>query len=371
MDLSGKKVLVVTSTDNMISQFLIPHIQDMQKMGATVECACNETGFFFDMLKNDYGFTMHKLDIPRIPFTLKIFKAKKELVKLIKENNYDLIHCQQPVGGVLARLAGHICKVPVLYIAHGFHFFKGAPIQNKIIYKTIETAMAKKTDSLVTMNEEDFLAAKKLKAKKVYKINGIGVDLNIYKKEETDESLRKELKINSDDFVVLAVGELNENKNHQTLLNAFNQIKNSKIKLLICGQGHLKSKYESFLKENKMEDRVTFLGFRKDISKIYNLANVFVMLSLREGLPRSMMEAMSNGIPVICSNIRGCNDLIQENKGGILVQPKDFFATKNAIEKLYGDKNLCEEFGERNKEFVKNFSLDVVLKQMREIYKNL
>jgi len=371
MDLSGKKVLVVTSTDNMISQFLIPHIQDMQKMGATVECACNKTGFFFDMLKNEYGFTMHRLDIPRRPFSFKIFKAKDELVKLIKDNKYDLIHCQQPVGGVLARMAGHECKVPVLYIAHGFHFFKGAPLQNKLLYKTVETAMAKKTDALVTMNEEDFLAAKKMRAKKVYKINGIGVDLNKYKNEKADENLRKELNIKDDDFVVLAVGELNENKNHRTLLSAFEQINNKKIKLIICGQGPLKHEFENLIREKKMEDRVSLLGYRKDITSIYNLANIFIMPSFREGLPRSMMEAMVNGIAVVCSNIRGCKDLIWDNEGGILVLPKDAAAMKNATLKLYEDKKLREKFGQRNKEFVKNFSLDVVLAQMREIYKNI
>lgn len=370
MDLNGKKVLVITSTDNMIWQFLIPHIKDMQKMGATVECVCNETDFFFHSLEKEFGLKMHKIDIPRKPLSLKIFKAKRELVRLIKENKYDLIHCHQPVGGVLARLAGKECGVPVLYTAHGFHFFKGAPLQNNL-YKFIEKKLSKKTHSLVTMNDEDFLAAQKMKAKKVYKISGIGVDLNAFKRHEADKSLKDELNIRNNDFVILAVGELNKNKNHEIIIEAFKKIKNSNIKLLICGQGHLKNKLEKLITKYNLHDKVSLLGFRKDISKIYSLSQVFIMTSLREGLPKSMMEAMANGLCVIASNIRGCQDLVKENEGGFLVQPRDSSAIREAIETLYANSQLCESFGEKNKEFVKNFSTEKVLEQMREIYKKI
>ncbi|NCB48495.1 MAG: glycosyltransferase family 1 protein [Clostridia bacterium] len=373
MDLSGKKVLVVTSTDNMISQFLIPHIQDMQKMGATVECACNETDFFFETLKNEYGFTMHKLDIPRKPLSFKLFRAKDELVKLIKKNKYDLIHCQQPVGGVLARMAGHQCKVPVLYIAHGFHFFKGAPLQNKLIYKTIETEMAKKTDALVTMNEEDFSSAKKMKAKKIYKINGIGVDLDKYKlNEELDEvAFRKSLGVEKDDFLILSVAEFTINKNIISIIKAIEDNPNKKIKLILCGRGELQERLKEYVNSHNLQDRVLFLGYRNDISNCIQVSNAVILVSFREGLPKSFLEAMSVGKPLIGSDIRGIKDLIGNNEGGVLIDPYDVATIKNAIQKLYEDKTLCKKFGERNKEFVKNYSIDVVLEQMREIYKNI
>ncbi len=373
MNLKGKKVLVVTSTDNMISQFLIPHIRDMQKQGATVECACNKTDFFYDMLENEYGFTMHKLDIPRKPLSFKLFKAKDQLVKLIKQNEYDLIHCQQPVGGVLARLAGHQCKVPVLYIAHGFHFFKGAPLKNKLIYKTIEKDMAKKTDALVTINDEDYASALKMKAKKVYKINGIGVEMDKYKmdKELDEAEFRKSLGVDSGDFVVLSVAEFTKNKNIISVIKAIESIENRKIKLLLCGRGEQENNLREYVDSHNIQDRVLFLGYRKDISNCIQVANAVVLVSFREGLPKSLMEAMSVGKPMIGSNVRGIRDLIGANEGGILVKPADVTAIKNAIVTLQSDKKLCRKISARNKKFVKNFSLKVVLKQMREIYKNI
>jgi glycosyltransferase involved in cell wall biosynthesis len=373
MDLKGKKVLVVTSTDNMISQFLIPHIQDMQKMGATVECACNETGFFFDMLKNDYGFVMHRLDIPRKPYSFKIFKAKKQLVKLIEDNHYDLIHCHQPVGSVLARLAGKECKVPVLYIAHGFHFFKGAPIQNMLIYKPIENYCAKMTDALVTMNEEDFNSAKKMKAKKAYKINGIGVDLQKYNVDENfnNEEFRKNLGIKKDDFIVLSVAEFIKRKNIISVIKAIEKTKDKNIKLLLCGRGELENELKSYVFKHNLNSKIFFLGYRKDISHCIQISDAVILVSFQEGLPKCFLEAMALGKPLISSNIRGNRDLIQNNEGGILVNPKDVDDIKRAIETLYGNKALCQKFGERNKKFIQNFSTDVVLEQMRKIYKDI
>lgn len=372
MDLNGKKVLVVTSTDNMIWQFLIPHIQDMQKLGATVECACNETGFFFQSLEKETGLSMHKIDIPRKPLSLKIFKAKKELVKLIKKNKYDLIHCHQPVGGVLARLAGDECGVPVLYVAHGFHFYKGAPFQNNV-YKIIEKYLSKRTHSLVTMNDEDYLAAQKMKATKVYKINGIGVELDKYKiNEELDEvSFRKSLNVEEDDFVILSVAEFTINKNIISIIKAIEDTPNKKIKLLLCGRGELQERLEEYVNSHNLQNRVQFLGYRKDISNCIQVANAVILVSFREGLPKSFLEAMSVGKPLIGSDIRGIKDLIGNNEGGLLVPPKDCDAIKDAIEKLYANPQLCKTFGSRNEKFIKNFSTERVLEQMREIYKNI
>lgn len=372
MDLNGKKVLVVTSTDNMIWQFLIPHIQDMQKLGATVECACNETGFFFQSLEKETGLSMHKIDIPRKPLSLKIFKAKKELVKLIKKNKYDLIHCHQPVGGVLARLAGDECGVPVLYVAHGFHFYKGAPFQNNV-YKIIEKYLSKRTHSLVTMNDEDYLAAQKMKATKVYKINGIGVDLEKYKTDKylDEHKFRESLGLNDDDFVLLSVAEFIKRKNIISIINSIEKIRNSKIKLLLCGQGELENSLKAIVKTRRLEENIFFLGYRKDISQIIQISNALILVSFHEGLPKCFLEAMAMGKPLISSDIRGSRDLILENEGGLLVPPKDCDAIKDAIEKLYANPQLCKTFGSRNEKFIKNFSTERVLEQMREIYKNI
>lgn len=373
MNLKNKKVLVVTTTDDMIYRFIVPHIKWMQEQGATVECVCSKTGFFFDEITKETGAKMHEIAFTRFPFTAKNFKGRKQLFKLCKENKYDLIHCHQPVGGVMGRMIGKKFKIPVLYIAHGFHFFKGAPLKNNLIYKTIEKHYAKSTSALVTMNEEDFQAAKKFKAKKVYKINGIGLDLSKYKQDKSKDysALKNELGIKDNDFVVLTVGELNQNKNTEKVFWAIKEIEDSNVKYLVCGEGPRKEEYMKFVKENNLEDRIKILGFRRDVQDILNLADVYVMPSFREGLPKATMEAMAYGLPIIASNIRGCNDLIEQGKNGFLINPKQFQGIKDGIVQIKNNPKLKEEFSKYNLEKIKNYSFEVVFAQMQKIYEEL
>jgi len=368
MDLNGKKVLVVCTTDNMIWQFLLPSINMFKTMGAEVHCACNETGFWFEELKTKNGLVMHKMPFERSPFKPANLKAYKALKKLVKEQKYDLIYCHQPVGGVMGRLVGKKFGVPVLYIAHGFHFYKGCPKKN-LLFKWIETYCAKHTTALVTMNEEDYQASLNMKAKKKYKINGIGLDLNKYKKEEGFDrtQFRKSLGLEDDDFVLLSVGELNENKNTLRLVDAMSEIKNEKVKYLICGQGPLEEEYNKKIAQFGLENRVKLLGFRKDIPNILSSVDCFMMPSYREGLSKAMMEAMAYGLPVIASKIRGNVDLVGNNEGGILVSPSKTDEFRDAIEKLSSDAELNEKFRKRNELVIKEFSEEKVLKEIKNI----
>lgn len=366
--ITGKKILIVTTTDNMIWQFLLPHIKHLQDSGNTVECACNRSGFFFNELVSKFGLTVHEMNFTRFPFSIKNIKARKQLTALCREKNYDIFYCHQPVGGVMGRMMGKTFKKPVIYVAHGFHFFKGAPLQNNLIYKTIEKYYSKYTDALVTMNEEDFEAAKKFKAKKAYKISGIGVDLSKYKKQPENLELKSSLGISKEDTVVLSIGELNKNKNFKTVIESFALIKNPNIKYLICGQGPLKEEFEKTIKALGQENRIRLLGFRSDITDILNLSDIFVVSSFREGLPKAMMEAMAYELPVICSDIRGCHDLVSQNEGGILTQPTDKAGFAEAIEKLAKDKKLQTQMGKTNKENIQDYSIENVLTQMEKIY---
>ena len=373
MDLKNKKVLVVATTDDMIGRFMIPHIQEMQRLGAEVFVACRNTGDFFEETKNATSCEMFDVSFTRFPFTLKNMKGYKKLKKIVKEFKPDLINCLQPVGGVMGRLVSKKFKLPCLYTAHGFHFYKGAPLKNKLIYKTIEKWCSKHTTSLVTMNEEDYQAALKMKAKKVYKINGIGVDFSKYKvdKDFDKQGFKKELGLEEDDFVVASVGELNKNKNTLRLVDAMSKIENKKIKYLICGEGPLHQKYQDKIEKLGLTDNVKMLGFRRDIPKILNCVDLYVMPSFREGLSKSMMEAMAYGLPVVASAIRGNVDLLGKEEGGLLLSPKDTDGFANAFEKLAEDKQLCKKFGERNKTYVQDYSIEKVKAQMEKIYKEL
>ena len=353
--LQNKKILIVTTSDDFIDRFLLPHIKYLEDAGNVVECACNESGFWFKEMEKK-GLVLHKIDFPRNPLSTKLIKARKSLFNLVKQNKYDLIICHQPVGGVMGRMVGHKYKIPVIYVAHGFHFFKGCPKKN-LVYKAVEKHYSRYTDALVTMNEEDYQSALKFKAKRVYKINGIGFDENVYKRSSLEDcnKLKQELNIEDKYFVCVSIGELNDNKNHIAVLKAIAQME----------------EYQNFINENNLQNVVSLLGFRKDIPTILSVANCFIMSSLREGLPRSIMEAEVLGLPCIVSDIRGCRDLVTDGKGGFVIDFSNTDLVTTKINTLKEDKNLCDSFGKFNQEFIKDYTLQVVLQQMKKIYEEI
>ena len=373
MALTNKKIMVIATTDNMIWQFLIPHIKHMQSLGNTIECVCARTGFYFDELKEKHGFTMHEIDFGRNPFKLKNIKGYKQLCKLQEERKFDVVYCQQPVGGLMGRLFGKKFKLPVIYTAHGFHFFKGCSIVNKLLYKPVEKWLSKYTDILITINDEDYQNALKMKAKKAYKINGIGIDDEKIKPEKFDKSaFRKELGLTDEDKVILTVSELNKNKNYITMLETIKILleKNKNYKFVSCGRGVWEKKIKDYAAELGISDNCIFLGFRKDVGRIMQVSDLFFHASHREGLTLSVMEAMSFGLPCVVSNVRGNRDLIVSGKGGFIAEPEDAKAFAIEIENIFNDKDLRKQFSEFNIEESKKYTIEKVKQQLEEIYKN-
>ena len=369
-----KKIMMIATTDNMIWQFMLPHIKYLQEQGNVVECVCAKTGFWFDELKEKHNLVVHEIDFGRNPIKLKNFKAYKKLVQLQKERNFDLVYSQQPVGGMMGRLVGKKFKIPVIYTAHGFHFFKGCPFVNKVIYKPVEKWLSKFTDVLITINEEDYQSALKMKAKQVFKINGIGIDKNKIKVEEFDKvAFRKELGLEPTDKVVLTVSELNENKNYITMLETIKRLveKDKTIKFVSCGTGVWREKIANYAKELGVEKNVVFLGYRKDIGKIMQVSDIFFHASFREGLTLSVMEAMSFGLPCVVSNVRGNRDLVVDGKGGYIAEPTDSqkFAVK--IEYLLNNKEDYNLMGDFNKKESEKYTISQVLTQLAEIYEKV
>lgn len=372
--ISNKKIMLISTTDNMIWQFLLPHINHLQQLGNSVECFCSRTGFWFDELKNKHNITMHEMNFARNPIKLKNFKALKQLKQIQKEKQFDLVYCQQPVGGMVGRLIAKKFKIPCIYTAHGFHFFKGCGIVNKVVYKSVEKWLSKYTDILITINDEDYQNALKMKAKKVFKINGIGIDDNKIKEEEFDKiAFRKELGLNENDKVILTVSEINQNKNYITMLQAIKKLveKDSSIKFVSCGTGVWEEKIKNYALELGIKDNVVFLGYRKDISKIMQISNIFLHASFREGLTLSVMEAMSFGLPCVVSNVRGNRDLIINGKGGFVVEPTDAEGFANKINEILYNESLNQEFSIFNKQESNKYKVEKVIEQLEEIYNQL
>lgn len=360
------KVLILCTTDSMFTNFLVPHVRNMQNKGYYVDCACSITGDFFSILRDKYKFNMHEIGFERNPFRIKNIFAFSKLDALVKKTKYDVIFCHEPVGGAMGRLVGHLNHCKVVYMAHGFHFYKGAPSKMKLYY-WVERFLARWTDVLITINKEDYEASLKFKAKMNLLTNGIGVDTSKFICSPDRTYIRNELGLGNDECILLAVGELIERKNHETIIKAVLKINNPHVHLVIAGDGELKKYLVELIKNLNLESQIHLLGYRRDISKICNSADIFVMPSFQEGLSVALMEAMSCGKPVICSNIRGNVDLIDEGKGGYLVGTKDVDGYAKAILSLVKNVKLQKLLGLYNQEKVKQFDIKEVITQIDKI----
>lgn len=367
-----KKVLFVATVNRHIIGCHLPYLKWFKEQGYEVDVASRGNE------KIEYCDKHFNLPFERFPLKINNIKAYKELKKIINDNHYDIIHCHTPVGGVLARLAARNERkkgTKVLYTAHGFHFYKGAPILNWLIYYPIEKIMAHYTDCLITIVNEDYKFAKKhLKAKEIKHINGIGVNTERLSKEITEgqkSNLRKQLGINEKDIVFSYVAELNKNKNQILLIKTIEKlkVKMPNIKLLLVGDGVLLQTYKDIVKDKELEKNIFILGRRKDINEILSITDIYLASSIREGLGLNVIEAMYKKVPVIVTNNRGHRELIKNEKMGILLNKNtDKQMLEEIIKLLNYPQNKKENIIDTAKQNVEKYVLKNVLKEMTKIY---
>ena len=243
-------------------------------------------------------------------------------------------------------------------MTHGFHFYTGAPKKNWIIFYSIEQWASRLCDIIVTVNREDYQRAKKMHAKSVKYIHGIGINPDRLSKDQTATNIRQELNLNPDDFLVISVGELNENKNHQVIIKALGKLKDPQIHYIICGKGDQLEKLKDLANELGILDNVHFLGYRMDVLDICKQADLFVFPSHREGLPIAPLEAMFCGLPLVTSNIRGPVDFMKEGKTGYLCSPDDVNAFAKNIKNLKMNPQLRIQMGKNCKKAVQPFLIE-------------
>lgn len=359
--------MTATTAKGHLNVFHLPYLKLFMEKGWQVHTASNGDEAV------PYCHAQFSIPIARSPVRFSNGIALIKLIKLMKKECYDLVICHTPMGGVLTRIAALASNTrPVIYMAHGFHFFEGAPFVNSFIYKSMERFLARFTDCLVTINEEDFRAANKFhlrKGGKLFRTDGIGVDIKRIQNKNVDfYSKRKELGISDEAVVVLNVGEFIERKNQKKAIEAISICKNKSIMLLLCGRGELEEELKTTVKAYNLEGRVIFAGFRKDIYKILKISDIFLFTSFQEGLPVAVMEAMTAGLPVVCSNVRGNKDLIEQNKGGFLCQPEDSKTFSSYLDILAEDSALRKKFGKYNSSKSECYSIERVMAQMEEIY---
>ncbi|MBW4846809.1 MAG: glycosyltransferase family 4 protein [Lachnospiraceae bacterium] len=372
----AEKVLVVTTTSGFVPQFEMNNVKYLQLLGYEVHYASNYRTPVYgkDNSRLDgTGIIRHQVDFVRSPFRLSNIKVLINLVKLMKKEQFVLIHCHTPMGGALGRIAAWISKCDaVMYTAHGFHFYQGAPLINQLLYKTMEWTLAHMTDVLVTINQEDYKAALKFKLKNdgaVFYVPGIGIDCKRFSaNEDKRQEIRSQYQIQPDDFILITCGELIKRKNHEAILKALTYIKDDQVKLILCGSGVLEQDIKQKIRDYDLEDRIIMIGYCYNILEHLKAADCFVFPSYQEGLPVALMEAMASGLPVVCSKIRGNVDLIIPEEGGFLVDPRDIKALANSILKLKENHELKKKMGLFNAERIQKFDVEVVNRKMRDIY---
>lgn len=358
----GKRILI-TCTDSMMKQFLEPHVIHLVENGYEVEIACSEVLNRMAEVREDLGIyvKIHQLSMQRSPLSKDNLKGYNEVKQIIDTGHFDLIWTNEPVMGVVTRLAAKRARktgTKVLYMVHGFHFYKGAPLLNWLVFYPIEKRMAHYADCICIINREDYARLQKFNVKKKAYIHGVGINTDRLKPTGNEANIRKELGIPDDAFIVLSVGELNENKNQRVIIQALALLNDPDIHYVLCGKGDQLEHLKALAAQYSLSDRIHFLGYRKDLYGIYTQSDVFAMPSKREGLPVASLEAMYCGLPLITSDIRGLCDVNTQGKNGFLYPPDDVKGFAEGFHSIKNDQDTKRRISENNLETVKPFCIE-------------
>ena len=359
-------VLMVTNKVKTYALGFQNVIGPLTELGHSVVWAADFSQFVAD--KSVIPCPIEQISINTNPLNSGNRQAYKRLIQIIDKYEIEAVVCSTPIGGALARLAAkkrHIS--PVVYEAHGFLFFKGAPLINRTVYKWEEDILAHYTDVLITITEEDYQAAQKLKlrsGRKPYMVHGAGVNVGVEVDIDRAEK-RRSIGVPEDVFVIVSAGELNKNKNTEVIVQALKDVEGAHY--VACGVGPEKDNLEKLAQELGVSDRFHLMGYRTDMPEVMACADVFTMMSFREGMPRAILEAMDLGLPCVGSDTRGIRDLIDKD-GGYICKPTDAGAFAEAFNKLRDNPEARETMGRHNKEKAKGYSADIVRKELSDIY---
>lgn len=377
---TGRRALVLASVASMIDLFNADNINILLNLGYRVDVAANfDSGSItsqervdeFKQELTDRGIRVYNIPIPRsLSRKKEMLQSYKDIKRLVNRNYYTIVHCHSPIGGVLCRAACRRTRkngTRVIYTAHGFHFFQGAGVKAWMLYYPAEKICSNFTDVLITINHEDYKAAKRLHAKKTVYVPGIGIHVNEIKNAAADrEAKRAEFGLDMDDFIFMSTGQISVRKNHEIVIRALADIPDPKVKYFIAGFGELQEQLKKLARHLHVDKRVIFAGYRKDIKELLHAADAFVFPSIQEGLPVALMEAMAAGLPVVASRIRGSTDLIEDGTGGYLVNRNDVKGFSRAMKRIL--ESDSHGMGIKNQERVMQFDTSAVNKRMIRIY---
>jgi glycosyltransferase EpsD len=369
-----KKILFCATVDYHFKAFHLPYMEWFQEQGWEVHVAANG-----DL---NLPFTDVKYNVPfaRKPFSISNVKAYFGLKKIIKENNYDLIHFHIPVSATLGRLVARKQRkkgTKVIYTSHGHYYYKGGPKLSWLLYFPIEKFLAHFTDCLITINEEDYQLSVQNQngASKIEKVPGMGVDLERFYPLNMLEKkvLREKYGFNQNDFILVYPAELNANKNQLNLIKGIQQLKDRipTIRLLLPGKGDMYQHYLEYVKANNLESYVIFPGFVSNINELIQLSDLSVASSSREGLGINIVEGMACGNPVVAFDNRGHRELVEDGYNGFLIEGSNINQFSNKVLYLYKEPNLRSIMGQNSIKKANKFSKRGAVKEMTSIYQSM
>ncbi len=367
------RLLMVASIPEMIEVFLLPYARHMRSLGWHVDgmargisasAACVEA---FDFV--------HEINWSRSPLDPRnLFGVPGQIRQIADAGEYDIVHVHSPVASVVTRFALRRKPRPaVVYTAHGFHFVRGGSRLRNAVFSTVERIAGPWTDELIVINGEDAEAASRMKLvppEHLHHMPGIGVDLGEFGAKPPDvAAARAELDLPQDVPLVVMIAEFIPRKRHEDAINAFAAVWGD-ANLLLVGKGPLLEEMKHLAATLGISRRVHFLGYRDDVSAILGVSDLLILPSLQEGLPRSVLEAMSMGVPVIATDIRGTRDLLEQG-AGVLIPVNSPATLAHAMNALLSNEMRRNELRDAALARVTDYDLALLLEMHERLYQDI
>lgn len=347
-------ILYAATTSSHIYHFMLPFIEYMNKLGYEVDVLASQDHTSHKLLENPSIRKLHTMDLSRSPFSLENYKAYKSIKKLLKEQNYKIIHTNTPVVSFYIRLASiGLKETKIVYMAHGFHFYKGAPLKNWLVYFPAEWLASYLTDELITINQEDYCIAKRcFKRCNVHYLPSTGLDLQKYSPQTTEKE-------NSN--IIICISEFIKRKNHKQIIEALPYIMYyiNDVTVWFVGTGILVDETKAMAKKLGVYNHIKWLGFRYDVPELLNQADLAVLTSYHEGVPRCLLEAMACSKPIVATDVRGNRELIVNRVNGYTVKPDDYMDFADACVNVLSSENIQKMGGGEAENYLKNIILIV------------
>lgn len=372
-----KKLLIVTTVPQTISNFLFPFAAHFRQQGWQVDAMSYQISTDVECV-NRFD-RVWDVEWSRNPFDPRnLLSAPKTIREIIISAEYDIVHVHTPVAAFVTRFAlkdlRHHLKTKIIYTAHGFHFYKGGNLLKNIAFINLEKLASKWTDYIVTINQEDRAAVIEhglVELDHTRYMPGIGVNLRDNDRDTIPEAavtkIRQELDISESTPLLLSLAEFNPNKRHADTINAFAKLARTDVHLALASTGPLLQKMQQLAAELGVASRVHFLGWRSDIPVLMKTANANILVSAREGLPRSVMESLAAELPTIGTNIRGTQDLLTGGYG-LLIDVGDVVGLTTAMTWILDRPQEAKDMAKRGRAHVAAYDLNQIIRLHEELY---